>query len=72
MLIELKNRKQIASVLSKKIEKDRIDKTELAKRCGMARSTLYQLIGVDYPQSYSIDNLLKVCKELGVKIYVEY
>jgi len=72
MIIELKNRKQIASVLSKKIEKDGIDKSALAKKCEIARSTLYQIIGVDYPQSYSIDNLLKVCKELKIKIYVEY
>ena len=72
MLTEVKNRKQISTALAKKIDKDSIDKSALAKKCEIARSTLYQVIKVGYPQSYSIDNLLKVCKELKVKIYVEY
>lgn len=72
MLTEVKSRKQISKILSNKIYKEAIDKSLLAKRCDISRSTVYQLIqSGNYNQSYSLDNLLKVCKELGIKIYVE-
>lgn len=73
MLTEVKSRKKISEIISKKIDKKGIDKSLLAKKCEISRSTIYQSIqNGKYNKSYSIDTFLKICNELGVKIYIEY
>lgn len=73
MLTEVKNRKQISNVLVKKIDQDNIVKTELVKKCEMSRTSIYQVLqsgGRTY--NFNIDSFLKICKGLGVKVYMEY
>ncbi len=73
MITEVKNRKQISNVLVTKIAKDGIVKTELVKKCEMSRTSIYQVLqqgGRTY--NINIDSLFKLCKGLGVKIYMEF
>jgi DNA-binding Xre family transcriptional regulator len=75
MLIEIKNRKQIANSISKKILKEKISKVELSKKTELSRGSIYKILQVGGElkvQGYSIDILLAICKKLGVKIYLEY
>jgi len=73
MLIEIKNRKQISNTISKAFKKKGISKVQMAKQTGLSRNSIYQILqakGKD--QNFSIDNLLKVCKELGIKIILDF
>lgn len=73
MLIEVKNRKRISSALSTKIDKDNIVKTDLVKKCEMSRTSIYQVLQMGgRKHNYNIDSLLKMAKELGIKIYMEF
>jgi len=73
MLIEIKNRKQISNTISKKLAKENISKVEMAKQTGLSRNSIYQILqskGKD--QNFSIDNLFKVCKQLGIKLILDF
>jgi len=75
MLIEVKNRKQIANAISKRMVKSKVSKVELGQKTELSRGSIYKVLqrgGDANIKSYAIDILLSICKKLEIKIYLEY
>ena len=69
-MTEVKNRKKIANIVRKKIKDKKLKKTELVKKTGLSRHTIYKIIlEGGREENYSFDSLLKLCKELDVKVF---
>lgn len=69
---EIIKRNDIADIVRKKITENDYKKTDIAKQSGLSRNTVYKIIqsGGRF-EDYSVDNFLKMCKQINLKVYVE-
>ena len=73
MISEVKNKKQIANIIDKKMNKDSYNIVAISKKCDISRNSVYKIRQEGgQTQGYNIDILMKICNELGIKIYLEF
>lgn len=73
MITEISTKKQIAKALKDKMKETKMSKAELRRRTGLSNGSMYNLLQYNPDNTnFTIDHLLKVARELGVKIILEY